>query len=142
MLAPLTQERRPDAISMGRTVLFVDDENDWRFMAPSYLEEFGFKVLTARNGTEALMVSNGVRLNVIVLDINLAGENGLVFVEFLKRNHPDVPILLYTGMEHDKSEIADMLKRGAHQYLRKSSMQDLLAAVQAAAAAVDQRPHQ
>jgi DNA-binding NtrC family response regulator len=139
MLAPLSQERGPAAIPMARTVLFVDDENDWRFMAPSYLEEFGFKVITARSGTEALMVSNGVRLSVIVLDINLAGENGLVFMEFLKRNHPGVPVLLYTGMEHDKSEIADMLKRGAHQYLRKSSMKDLLGAVQAASAVIEQR---
>ncbi len=118
---------------MTKTVLFVDDENDWRFMASTYLEESGFKVITARNGTEALLVSNGVRLNVIVLDINLAGENGVVFMEFLKRNHPGVPVLLYTGMEHDEAAIEGMLKRGAHQYLRKGGMHDLLAAVQGAA---------
>ncbi|HWY78247.1 MAG TPA: response regulator [Verrucomicrobiae bacterium] len=134
MLAPILIENGNAAIPMAKTVLFVDDENDWRFMASSYLEESGFKVLTARNGTEALLVSGGVQLNAIVLDINLAGENGVVFIEFLKRNHPGVPVLLYTSMDHDKAAIEEMLKKGAHQYLRKGSMQDLLAAVQSAAA--------
>jgi len=128
----MSSENPPPAISMAKTVLFVDDENDWRFMASTSLEEAGFRVLTAASGTEALLVSNGVRLNAIVLDINLAGENGIVFMEFLKRNHPGVPVLLYTAMDHDPAAIEAMLKKGAHQYLRKGSMQSLLAAVQAA----------
>src|SRR5258708_31674335 len=117
---------------MAKKILFVDDEGDWRFMSATFLKESGYDVLTAKNGTEAFLVSNGVKLDVIVLDLNLAGENGLIFMEFLKRNHPGVPVILYTGMPHDEDAIKEMLKKGAHQYLRKGTMDELLKAVQEA----------
>jgi DNA-binding NarL/FixJ family response regulator len=66
-----------------------------------------------------------VKLDAIVLDLNLAGENGLLLMEFLKQKHPGVPILIYTGMDHDAVKIQEMLKGGAKQYLRKGSMAEL-----------------
>ena len=115
---------------MGKKVLFVDDEADWRLVATTCLKDAGYEVITASNGTDALLVSDGIKLDVIILDVNLAGENGTVFIEFLKRNHPGVPIILYTGMQHDEKAIQAMLQKGARKYLRKGSMEELLQAVQ------------
>src|SRR4051812_39615148 len=117
---------------MKGKILFVDDEGDWRLMASTFLKEAGYEVITARNGSEALMVSNGVPLSLIVLDVNLAGENGVTLMQFFRRNHPGVPIILYTGMVHDNETIQAMVKQGAHQYLRKGTMDELLKAVQGA----------
>ena len=61
----------------------------------------------------------------IVLDLNLAGENGLLLMEFLKQKHPGVPILVYTGMANDSSTIQGIIKQGAQKYLRKGSMAEL-----------------
>lgn len=108
-----------------KTVLFVDDEGDWRFIAGSVLQDAGFNVLTAKDAAEALRRMESVKLDAIVLDLNLAGENGLLLMEFLKQKHPGVPILLYTGMDHDAAKIQEMLKSGAKQYLRKGSMAEL-----------------
>ena len=115
---------------MGKKILFVDDEDDWREVAEMYLKDSGYDVLTARDATEALGQTEGVDLSLIILDLNLAGENGLMLMKFLKRNHPDVPIILYTGQEHDSMAIAQMLKQGAQQYVRKGTLGELLKAVQ------------
>src|ERR1051326_4961755 len=81
--------------------------------------------LAARDASEAMIQTEGVALDGIILDVNLAGENGLMLMKFLKRNHPDVPIILYTGLNHDEAAIQTMLKEGARQYLRKGTMEEL-----------------
>jgi DNA-binding response OmpR family regulator len=68
-------------------------------------------------------------LGLIILDLNLAGESGLTFMKYLRYNHPDVPILLFTGMEHDDSTVRAMLDQGADQYLRKASIEELIVTV-------------
>jgi len=70
---------------------------------------------------------------VIVLDVNLNGESGVVLMKFLKRNHPGTPVILYTGMQHDDESIQNMLQNGAQQYVRKGTMEELLKAVESAA---------
>jgi len=115
---------------MEKKVLFVDDENDWRSVAEMYLKDSGYDVLTARDGKEALTKTKDINLGLIILDLNLAGENGLDLMKFLKQKHPTVPIVLYTGMEHNDEAIQDMLKQGACQYVRKGTLGELLKVVQ------------
>ena len=113
------------AIPSKKTVLFVDDEGDWRLVAGECLRDAGFNILTAKDEAEALRRMETVRLDGIVLDLNLGGQNGLLLMELLKQRHPGVPILIYTGMPHDSGAITEMLKNGAKKYLRKGSMAEL-----------------
>ena len=108
-----------------KRVLFVDDEGDWRFVAGTCLQDAGFEVLTAKDAAEAMRRMETVHLDAIILDVNLGGENGLLLMELLKQKHPGVPILIYTGLDHDAEAIQTMMKQGARQYLRKGSMTDL-----------------
>jgi DNA-binding NarL/FixJ family response regulator len=86
--------------------------------------------LTGKNASDALRLIGGARVQVAVLDINLAGESGFELMRFLKRNHPDVPIILYTGMDHEDDQIQKALSEGAHRYLRKTgSLEELHKAV-------------
>jgi len=127
LLAAISQELT--APRKGRQtkkrILFVDDEGDWRFVAGACLQDAGFEVLTAKDLTEALQRLETPRLDGIVLDLNLAGENGLLLMEFLKQKHPGIPILIYTGYQHDDEAVRNMLKQGAQKYLRKGSMTEL-----------------
>jgi CheY-like chemotaxis protein len=113
------------AVSIKKTVLFVDDEGDWRLVAGECLRDAGFNILTAKDEAEALRRMETVKLDAIILDLNLAGQNGLLLMELLKQRHPGVPVLIYTGMDHDNSAITEMLKSGAKKYLRKGSMTEL-----------------
>ena len=55
-----------------------------------------------------------------------------MLMRFFKRNQPDVPIILYTGLGHDDEAIQEMLRQGARQYVRKGPLAELLQAVRAA----------
>jgi len=119
------------AINSKKTVLFIDDEGDWRFVAGECLRDSGFNILTAKDEAEALRRMEPVKLDAIILDLNLGGQNGLLLMELLKQRHPGVPILIYTGTDHDNSAITEMLRNGAKKYLRKGSMVELSDALKA-----------
>lgn len=112
-----------------KKILFIDDEADWRLIIREALNEIGHEVLTAGDASEAMQLTEGASLGLIILDLNLAGEDGLTLMKYLRHNHPGVPVLLYTGMEHDEAAIAKMRLAGANQYLRKGNLEELVAAV-------------
>lgn len=122
---------------MAVRILFVDDDQAWRLMVTTCLKEAGYQVLAVKDASEALLQTGDAKLGLIILDLDLGGENGLVLMKFLKRHHPNVPIILYTGMQHGDEAIQRMQEQGARQYLRKGTMADLLKAVRAALAASD-----
>jgi DNA-binding response OmpR family regulator len=114
---------------MSRKVLFIDDDPHWREIAAVALADAGHDVLTAADATEGMQKSEGGEIGLIVLDLNLAGESGLMLMKYLNRNHPGVPILLFTGMEHDDAAVRTMLEQGADQYLQKRSVDELIVTV-------------
>jgi DNA-binding response OmpR family regulator len=114
---------------MSRKVLFIDDDKNWREIVSTSLTEAGYEVLTAADATEGMAEAEGTALALIILDLNLAGESGLMLMRFLHRNHPQVPIILFTGMDHDDEAIRKMLKEGAVQYLPKGGIEELILTV-------------
>ena len=115
---------------MARKVLFVDDDQHWRVMVQTYLKDAGYDVVTVRDAGEALLRIDNIKPSLILLDLDLGGENGLMLMKFVKLTHPQLPVIIYTGLQHDDEFVRRMLDQGAHQYLHKGSLQDLLAAVQ------------
>ncbi len=114
---------------MGKKILFVDDDEMWRKRVSVSFESAGYDVVTAKDASEAMTLSEQVKPAVIVLDLNLDGEDGAVLLKFLRYNHPGVPILLFTCVDHDQPSIQKLLKMGADQYLPKTSMEELIVAV-------------
>jgi DNA-binding response OmpR family regulator len=114
---------------MGKKVLFVDDDDNWRSKVSSSLKGAGHEVLAAKDATQAMLQAEDAKLGLIILDLDLGGEDGLMLMKFLKRNHPGVPIILFSDTEHDEEAIKAMLLQGAHQYLRKGSTEELIKAV-------------
>ena len=66
-----------------------------------------------------------VKLDAIVLDLNLAGENGLLLMEFLKQKHPGVPILIYTALTLSQQEVRE-LNGHVQAIVSKSAREQLL----------------
>jgi DNA-binding response OmpR family regulator len=119
-----------------RKILFVDDESDWRYMGTLYLTECGYEVFTSEDAAGALKVAATERPDIIVLDLNLGDESGLTLMKLLAVAHPQVPILIYTGMELDDEAVLNLRHEGAYECLRKGTMEELLNAVGAAIEAI------
>jgi CheY-like chemotaxis protein len=113
-----------------KKILFVDDEKDWRSVVGAQLQDLGHETILARNGSEAMKLADGAQLGLIILDVDLAGEDGLSLMRYLRQNHPGVPILIYTGLDHDEEAVKKILSNGAAQYLRKGTLEKLVQAVQ------------
>ena len=111
---------------MADTILFVDDEAEMCFMVSSLFQHHGYKIMTAENADVALNIADTVPLLAIILDVNLGGEDGLKLMTFLHRNHPKVPIIIYTGTSHDESVVKKALSEGAADYIRKGGPMEIL----------------
>jgi CheY-like chemotaxis protein len=75
---------------------------------------------------------DSIKPALILLDLDLGGENGLMLMKFMKMAHPEVPVVLFTGLQHDDQFVQRMLQQGAHQYLRKGNLEELIAVLQSA----------
>src|SRR2546430_1579408 len=100
----------------SKRILFVDDDLDWRLIVSDFLAEAGFQVATAVDAREALLEASRTKLDLIILDLDLAGKNGASLLKPLKQNQPNARILLYTGVDHAEAEVQALLNEGAHRY--------------------------
>jgi len=114
---------------MSPRILFVDDDLPILQMLSAFFSGKGYEVVTATTGQEAMALADEGRFDLTVLDIKLAGENGLELLGYFKANFPKLPVVMFTGMPDD--DLLDQaMARGASGFMRKTdSLDDLLAAV-------------
>ena len=126
---------------MNETVLVVDDEPKIVKQARDYLERSGFRVVTAGDGTTALAVARHERPDLIVLDLNLPGMDGLDVCRALRRDS-DVPIIMLTARVDEPDRLIG-LELGADDYITKPfSPRELVARVRAVLRRVQGGVHQ
>ncbi len=94
-------------------VLLVDDYADAREMYAEYLEYFGYEVVQAEDGEQALAMAAARRPDVVLMDLSLPGVDGREATRRLKAMPAtaDVPVMILTGMPTDyaRSTGADAL---------------------------------
>ncbi|MBC2743089.1 MAG: response regulator [Desulfosarcina sp.] len=106
-------------------VLMVDDEVQFRKTTKKILTKKGFDTLMAANGEEALaQLANDP--DVVVLDIRMPGMDGNETLAEIKRQKPEIPVIMLTG--HGEGEAAKRsLAQGAFDFLSKPCDIDTLA---------------
>lgn len=115
---------------MNGTILVVDDEPKIVQQARDYLEKDGFRVISAGNGDLALAHARRERPDLIVLDLNLPGMDGLEVCRALRRQS-DVPIIMLTARVDETDRLIG-LELGADDYISKPfSPRELAARVRA-----------
>ena len=96
--------------SIGETILFVEDEAFVRNVTCEILESAGYRVLVAKNAIEAecLYDAHCGDVDLLLTDVVLPGESGLILAACLKRRNPRLEILFATGYpEQMQSEMAN-----------------------------------
>jgi len=115
---------------MTQKILVVDDELEIVRLVRAYLERAGFAVVTASEGREALAVFRHERPNLVVLDLNLPGIDGLDVCRAMRRDS-DVPIIMLTARLEETDRLIG-LELGADDYVVKPfSPREIVARVRA-----------
>jgi two-component system alkaline phosphatase synthesis response regulator PhoP len=126
---------------MNETILVIDDEPKIVKQARDYLEKGGFRVIAAGDGKTALVIARNERPDLIVLDLNLPGMDGLDVCRALRRES-DVPIIMLTARVEETDRLIG-LELGADDYITKPfSPRELVARVRAVLRRVQGGVHQ
>ncbi|HMY80103.1 MAG TPA: response regulator, partial [Thauera aminoaromatica] len=102
-------------------ILIVDDDRDIRQLLADYLEKQGLRCTTAADGREMKAALETHRIDLIVLDLMMPGEDGLTLCRNLRASggpHANTPILMLTARGEDMDRIIG-LEMGADDYLAK-----------------------
>lgn len=88
-----------DSLNSRKEVLVIDDEVDFRLLLAEVFVEQGYKVITARNGEEALNYLRQAETfpDLITVDVNMPVKDGLYFREEALKLNPHAPIIIISG---------------------------------------------
>jgi two-component system alkaline phosphatase synthesis response regulator PhoP len=115
---------------MGATILIVDDEKELVRVLRTYLEQAGFRVQAAYRGDEALAAFQRSRPELVILDLNLPGMDGLDVAREIRRRG-ETPILMLTARVEESDRLVG-LELGADDYVVKPfSPREVVARVRA-----------
>ena len=114
----------------ARHILVVDDDADIRGLLSNFLARNGYRVSVAPNGAAMMRTLSTVRIDLVVLDITMPGEDGLTLCRRLRASGT-MPIIMLTARGGEADRIVG-LEMGADDYLPKPfSTGELLARVRA-----------
>ena len=107
---------RPDGTPAR--VLVVDDESVLAELLGSALRHQGWETRTAANGWEALDCADTFDPDVVILDIQMPGLDGMETLERLRKKKPHLPVLFLTARDAVADRVAG-LRAGADDYVTK-----------------------
>jgi DNA-binding response OmpR family regulator len=115
---------------MKQTILIIDDHQRVRTMVADYLGEQGYRVLTASDGDEGLMVARRARPDLVLLDVMMPGMDGFGFLQAYRRDQSG-PVILLTARIDETDKVVG-LELGADDYVTKPfGMKELVARIRA-----------
>jgi len=122
-----------------KRILVVDDDEDIRNLLKEYLEKNGFVVVTAADGQQMRQYWPHERLDLIVLDIMMPGDDGFTLCKEV-RARSRIPIIMLTAGSDETDRIIG-LELGADDYVGKPfNPRELLARIKAVLRRYDESP--
>ena len=126
---------------MSPTVLMVEDEVELVRVLRDYLERAGFRVQTASTGPEAVSQFQHSTPDIVLLDLNLPGMDGLDVARAMRRT-TSVPIIMVTARVDEADRLVG-LELGADDYVVKPfSPRELVARIRAVLRRARQEPEE
>jgi CheY-like chemotaxis protein len=129
-LSPGIQTQADNWSGEGK-VLFADDEPEIRELAKAFLSKFGFQVIEACDGLEAIELfhQHKAELRIAILDVMMPGKTGLEVYDVISATSPEMPVIISTGYNENET-----IQRVANQektaFLKKpyaaKTLQDLV----------------
>ncbi len=101
-----------------KSVLFVDDNKEFRKAMRKVFERSGYAFTEACDGLEALALLSQNRFDLILSDLRMPNLDGMGLMEELSRQELDVPVIFITAYG-DVESYLELMNMGAYDYLNK-----------------------
>jgi two-component system OmpR family response regulator len=117
-------------MSAAQHLLLVDDDKELCALLSKFLTRHGYRVSVVHNGHEMASILETSRINLVILDLMLPGDDGLALCRRIRASST-LPIIMLTAMADEVDRIIG-LEMGADDYLAKvANPRELLARVRA-----------
>jgi DNA-binding response OmpR family regulator len=103
---------------MGLKILLVDDEPDIVEVIQDRLEAYGFTVITAGTGVEALRKLSVEKFDGVLLDVKMPEMGGIEALAEIRKRDTKIPIIIITSSSTREAAI-DAIAKGANEYILK-----------------------
>ncbi len=101
-----------------KRILVVDDEESVRWALRKAMEHAGYRVDLAANGPTGLAAASDPGVELVLLDVRLPGQDGLVLLREIRKRRPDLPVIMMTA--YGTLQVAvEAMKLGAYDYIGK-----------------------
>ncbi len=107
-------------------ILVVADEEDIRTIMGDRLQKYGYEVVTAADGLEALEKVEKEKPDLVLLDIMMPHLNGLEALGRIKQEHPEMLVIMITAFSNVERATEAILDLGAYDYIEKPFNPDLI----------------
>ncbi len=103
---------------LKQSILFVDDEESILEIAREHFQDMGYRVMTARDGRQAVELLTQHKVDCCFTDINMPEMDGLEFAEFVRQKDNTIPVVVMTGYPSMDNTLRT-LKNGVVDFLIK-----------------------
>ena len=110
---------------MKPKILLIDDEAYFRMLTDMQLKRFGYDVSLADNGWNGLELYRREHPNIILLDVNMPGMDGIEVLKQIRTVDSEQPVIVLTGYKSPQTE-RQMRALGVSEFLVKDSSSRLL----------------
>ncbi|GER93206.1 sigma-54-dependent Fis family transcriptional regulator [hot springs metagenome] len=103
---------------MINKVLIVEDSKTTRLILRRMLEKEAYAIYEAANGIEAINIFSKDKPDVVILDLNMPGMDGIQTINEIKKIDASIPVIVVTS-QGDMSTAVETMKLGAYDFLVK-----------------------
>src|SRR5499426_4618193 len=104
--------------AMGLKILLVDDEPDIIEVIQDRLEAYGFTVITAGTGLEALKKLSVEKFDGVFMDVKMPEMGGIEALEEIRKRGEKIPVIIITSSSSREAAI-EAIAKGANEYILK-----------------------
>jgi DNA-binding response OmpR family regulator len=115
----------PQKSPYAATILVVDDESDIRDFLCDRLQSIGFDVIKAPDGPTGLDILQIVRIDGVLLDVEMPHLDGIAVLRAVRTRHPRLPVVMMSATG-SAERLRAALEEGAKEYILKPFDNDLL----------------
>jgi CheY-like chemotaxis protein len=111
--------------SKGKTILIVDDDQDYLFQLRTKVEKFGYNTIVAESQKEAEELMEHNKPDLAILDLMMENEDsGFILCYKLKKRFPDLPIIIATGVAAETGITFDINDENNRKWIKADRFLD------------------